>query len=111
MNARVILALTIAVGSLGFARADEKPGPAMDPQAKGFADWQQQLMKRFDADGDGKLSDGEKLAMQQAMTQQGWNLGIQPGGFPGEQQFLKQFDRNGDGKLDQMESMMAQQAF
>jgi hypothetical protein len=115
MNARVTLAVLIAIGSLSFARAQDKagnkPGAAMDPQAKAFGDWQQQMAKMFDANGDGKLSDAEKLAMQQAMAQQGWNLGIAPGGFPGEQQFLKQFDRNGDGKLDQMESMAAQAMF
>ena len=117
MNVRVILAVMIAMGSLGFsglfsfAVAEDKPGPAMDPQAKAFADWQQQLVKQFDTNGDGKLSDAEKLAMQQAMAQHGWNLGMAPGGFPGEQQFLKQFDRNGDGKLDQMEAMAAQAMF
>jgi hypothetical protein len=119
MNVRVTLALMIAVGVSGFAQAEDKPGakPAdkagapMDPQSKAFADLQQQMMKKFDADGDGKLSDAENLAMQQAMAQNGWNLGIAPGGFPGQQQFLKQFDRDGDGKLNQMESMMAQQAF
>jgi len=125
MNARVILALMIAVCGLGVALADDKPGgkpgpgdkpgAAMDPQAQAFGQWQQQMqqqmMKRFDADGDGKLSDGEKLAMQQAMAQNGWNFGMAPGGFPGEQDFLKRFDQDGDGKLDQRESMMAQQAF
>jgi EF hand/EF-hand domain pair len=126
MNARVTLALMIAIGGwscaglLRVAVADDKAAAAktaapMDPQAKAFGDWQQQMqqqmVKKFDADGDGKLSDAEKLAMQQAMAQQGWNFGMAPGGFPGEQEFLKRFDRNGDGKLDQMESMMAQQAF
>jgi hypothetical protein len=45
------------------------------------------------------------------MRQQGWKMGIAPGGFPGADQFNKQFDRDGDGKLSPMEAMMAQQAF
>ena len=48
----------------------------MDPQAKMFAEWQQQMQQMFDMDRDGKLSDQEKLMMQQAMAQHGWNLGI-----------------------------------
>ncbi len=123
MNARVIFAVLIVIGGCAFARAQDKPGanPAdkgaapMDPQAKAFADWQQQMqqqmVKMFDTNGDGKLTGPEQMMAQKFMAQNGINIGMTPGGFPNEQQFLKQFDRNGDGKLDQMESMMAQQAF
>jgi EF hand domain-containing protein len=111
MNCRVLLALMFTVGALDMVSADDKPGPPVDPQAKAFADWQQQMVKMFDADNDGKLSDQEKLIAQEAMRRQGVNVGMAPGGFPGSDQFAKQFDRNGDGKLDQMESMAAQAMF
>jgi len=135
MFAVVILAAAILVGGTGFVSADDKAAAknpqatptnpqsaqnqasapsqpsAQNPQAKAFADWQQQMAKMFDADGDGKLSDQEKLMAQEAMRRQGINIGMAPGGFPGEEQFRKQFDRNGDGQLDQMESMAAQAVF
>lgn len=111
MNVRLALAVMIAMGGATIASADDKPAMPMDPQAKAMQDWQQQLSKMFDADGDGKLSDQEKLMAQEVMRQHGWNVGMMPGGFPGAEQFQKQFDRNGDGKIDQMEAMMAQQMF
>jgi Ca2+-binding EF-hand superfamily protein len=82
-----------------------------DPQAKMFADWQQQFLTKFDANNDGKLSDQEQLAAQQAMAAQGWNLGIPPGGFPGADQFAKQFDLDKDGVLSDREKIMASAAF
>ena len=111
MNCRVVLTLMLGVGLFDFAAAEDKPAGAADPQAKAAADWQQQLVKMFDADNDGKLNDQEKLMAQEAMRRQGMNLGMAPGGFPGSDQFVKQFDRNGDGKLDQMEALAAQAMF
>ena len=83
-------------------RADEpaeKPAPAGEkPAGKsgehkdgpgGFM--REEMMKKFDKDGDGKLSDDERKAMHDAYM-------------------LKRFDKNGDGKLSDEEKATAETA-
>jgi hypothetical protein len=111
MSGRLFLTAIAAGLLLQIAAADDRPAVPMDPQGKAIAQWQQQLTGMFDADKDGKLSDQEKLMMQQAMQQHGWAMPMAPGGFPGSDQFVKQFDLDKDGKLSPQEQMMAQQMF
>jgi hypothetical protein len=92
------------------AHADEKAPQAFDA-GKAWQQMQQQLLRQFDANRDGKLTGQEQLLAQEAMRRQGANLGIPPGGFAGAEQFNKQFDRDGDGKLSQTEKMAAQAAY
>jgi EF hand len=110
MIRRFVLVALIGVAWSLRADADDKPTPAIDP-AKAMAEMQQQFLQHFDVNKNGKLDGPEQLAAQEAMRQQGWNMGIAPGGFPGADQFNKQFDRDGDGKLSPMEMLMAQEAF
>ncbi len=105
-----LFVLVCAIVSVAAHAQDKGPQPGFE-QKKAFEQMQQQMLMQFDADRDGKLSDQEKMAAQEAMRRQGVNMGIPPGGFPGAEQFAKQFDRDGDGKLNQQEAMMAQQAF
>jgi hypothetical protein len=118
-----------ALLSLSAASADDKTPPtktaptqppqpqtlqtqpqAFDP-AKAWTQMQQQMLRQFDANGDGRLSGQEQILAQEAMRRHGINLGIAPSGFPGADQFSKQFDRDGDGKLNPAESMAAQAAY
>jgi hypothetical protein len=110
MNRSIALSLLIAAGWSFAARAQNNPQAGLDPSTM-MAQMQQQFLQQFDVNKNGKLDGPEQLAAQEAMRQQGWTMGIAPGGFPGADQFSKQFDRDGDGKLNQMEAMMAQQAF
>jgi hypothetical protein len=105
-----LFVLSCAIVSASAHAQDKGPPPGFD-QKKAFEQMQQQMLMQFDANRDGKLSDQEKMAAQEAMRRQGVNMGIPPEGFPGAEQFAKQFDRDGDGKLNQQEAMMAQQAF
>ena len=74
---------------------------------------QKQMLERFDANRDGKLSDEERLRAQEFLKRTG-NLtgsGIMPGGFSGADQFAKKFDLDGDGRLSDKEKLAAQAAF
>ena len=107
--------LILSCACMASLRGQDKPPAGFDPSkidpAKAMADMQQQFLKQFDADKDGKLSDQEKLMAQELMRLHGINMGIAPGGFPGSDQFVKQFDIDKDGKLSPQEAFMAQAAF
>lgn len=55
------------------------------------------MMKRYDLNGDGKLDDGERAAMEKDRKL-----------FRAK--MLKKFDKNGDGKLDQTERLAIKEA-
>jgi hypothetical protein len=115
MSRYLLLASLLLCACAATLRAQDKPPAGIDPSqidpAKAMAEMQQQFLKQFDADKDGKLSDQEKLMAQEAMRLHGINMGIAPGGFPGSDQFVKQFDVDKDGKLSPQEAFMAQAAF
>jgi Ca2+-binding EF-hand superfamily protein len=82
------------IGSLSYASGPGAPGGGMD-------NFRQELLKRFDKDGDGKLDATELTEMVKARQQ------MQPNGGPGVAdatrlgaELLKRFDKNGVGKLD-----------
>jgi hypothetical protein len=56
----------------------------------------QEMLKRFDKDGDGKLDDSERAAAKEAMEAR-------------KAERMKKFDSNGDGKLDDEERENARQ--
>jgi len=64
----------------------------------------QELIRRFDKNGDGRLDEEEKAAAHKAMRTEG-------GGYAERQkQMLKRFDKNGDGRLDDAERAEAEKA-
>jgi len=102
--------LTAAFLALPAGAQDEaKPAavPADAPKADRateMAKRREELIKRFDKNGDGKLDEEEKAAAKEAMKMEGGGRG--PGGAEGEKrraELLKRFDKNGDGKLDDEE--------
>jgi Ca2+-binding EF-hand superfamily protein len=65
------------------------------------------VVKEFDKDGDGRLSDDERRAAMKAMRERRMVSSAQgaPAGEPGQNlaAVIKRFDKNGDGKLDEEE--------
>ena len=88
------LALVVLLGTCGFAAAQEKPKRSDRPVA-------QEMLKKFDKDGDGKLSDEERKAMRQEMKAVNEKR---------EAEMLKKFDTDGDGKLSDEEKKARREA-
>jgi len=62
------------------------------------------LLKRFDKDGDGKLSEAEKAEAKKAMEERkGGSRGKGAPSGDREERMLKRFDKDGDGKLSEAE--------
>ena len=69
----------------------------------------EEMMKRFDADGDGQLSEEDRAALREEMGRQD---GGQPGGErPSREEMMKRFDADGDGQLSEEERVALQEAF
>ena len=66
---------------------------------------EEMMLKRFDKDGDGKLSEAEKAEAEKAMAARKGGAG---GNIPAEA--LKRFDKDGDGKLSEAEKAEAQKS-
>ncbi len=91
------------------------PGGGMNPQMM------QQLLQRFDKNGNGQLDPDEQQAARQYVQQMQGGGGQGPGGRPGAgapgggmnpqmmQQLLQRFDKNGNGQLDPDERQAAMQ--
>lgn len=97
-------------------RPEGRPG-ARRPGGPGGEAFREAMLKRFDKDGDGKLSDEEKAT---AMKERGAGrpegkggrgpAGRGPGGPGGFAELMKKFDKDGDGKLSDDEKAAAREA-
>jgi hypothetical protein len=94
----------------GGKRPEGRPG-ARRPGGPGGEAFREAMLKKFDKDCDGKLSDEEKAA---AMKERGAGrpggkgpAGRGPGGFA---ELMKKFDKDGDGKLSDDEKAAARAA-
>ena len=63
----------------------------------------QEVMKKFDKDGDGKLNEEEKAELRKKMAERGAGRRIPP-------LVLEKFDKDGDGKLNEAERALARKA-
>jgi Ca2+-binding EF-hand superfamily protein len=96
------IAIITTIGLTTSAFADEKQ------RRPGAEEFRAQLLKEFDADGDGKLNEGERTkARASASKKRG---GKQGGGRPDRAQMMKKFDKDGDGKLSESERAAARAA-
>lgn len=96
------LALALS-GSVALAQdgGDTNAPPKMKKQKPS----QEEMLKRFDTDGDGQLSEVEKTAMHEAMRGQherGRPDGPR-GNRPDREEIMKRFDADGDGVLSETE--------
>ena len=88
-----ILAATMLAGGLcAYAEKEErkKGGPPEGRPSR------EELLKKFDKDGDGKLNDAERAELRKAMASKGGARRLPP-------QLMKKFDKDGDGKLNEDE--------
>jgi hypothetical protein len=84
---KAITALAILLGTCLIAGAEGKPGKPGKPHPKGPPP---EMLKKFDKDGDGKLSEDERKAMREAIQER-------------HKDKFKEFDKDGDGKLSKEE--------
>tara|TARA_B100001029_G_C15001533_1_gene418385 strand:- start:115 stop:639 length:525 start_codon:yes stop_codon:yes gene_type:complete len=90
----ILASVTLACGLSGMPEREggKKGGPPEGRPSR------EEVMKKFDKDGDGKLSESERAELRKAMANRGG-----PGGRRPPPQLMKQFDKDGDGKLSESE--------
>ena len=93
------LLLVVPARAQNETPAADTPDEAAGRMKKNY----QELIKRHDKNGDGRLDEEEKAAAHAAMRKEG-------GGGQGDRrkQQLKRFDKNGDGQLDNRERAAAE---
>lgn len=89
--------LALTAGSL-LAEDTATPAPAASTETAKHPKAREEMLKRFDANGDGKLDETERAAARAAHPKAGKKA---------EQRLLERFDANKDGKLDETEMAAA----
>ncbi len=98
-----ILIFLSAIGlSIGLYAKPEKDGKK--PGSFEGRPSREEIIKKFDKDGDGKLSDEEKAELRKKMAQRSG------GGRKLPPFLMKKFDKDGDGKLSDEEKAEARKA-
>jgi Ca2+-binding EF-hand superfamily protein len=101
----LLTATLFALPALAQSEKAEEPAsaPAMTQR-------QQDLIQRFDKNGDGRLDEDEKAAAHAEMRREGKGEGERGGRAEMRKKLLKRFDKNGDGKLNEAERAEAEKA-
>jgi len=98
-----ILIFLSAIGlSIGLYAKPEKDGKK--PGSKEGRPSREEIIKKFDKDGDGKLNDEEKAELRKKMAERSG------GGRKLPPFLMKKFDKDGDGKLSDEEKAEARKA-
>ena len=96
LTTRTLLVIATAAISLGVnpsaARAQAKP----QAQRSNY----QELIKRFDRDGDGRLNEQERQLLRQEIQKRSSQGNANR---PSREELIKRYDKNGDGRLDAQE--------
>ena len=107
--------LFLALQSVPVPAQDKVAHSPADPTAAAMGPRLQELVVRFDKDGDGNLDAAEMAALKEAMKQEPDGFLPQPrdesppaGPEAFRRRMLEMFDRNGDGRLDEGERAAAQ---
>ncbi len=87
MNTTRLITLGALIGTCNFAAAQDAPPAAPTPKIRPQREVPADVLKKYDKDGDGKLSPDEVKAMRDAR----------------KAETLKKYDKDGDGKLSDEE--------
>ena len=105
--AGLVLALsgTVAVAHAESESNDsrKKKGQKPDSEMNGQRPDREEILERFDADGDGTLNEAERQAMHDAMPNRRYRAGGPPGHRPSREEIMERFDTDGDGELSESE--------
>jgi len=110
MNTKTtLLALAALLGAGTFAMAEDAPTPPAAPEkggrgaggGRGMREPTPEMIKKYDKDGDGKLSDDEKKAMMEDMKAKREAY---------EKTLIEKYDADKDGKLSPEERKTAMEA-
>ncbi|QTN31297.1 EF-hand domain-containing protein [Akkermansiaceae bacterium] len=95
MKTNTLIVIAASIGLIGTAAAEEgkqRPERKLPPE----------MLKKFDKDGDGKLSEEERAAARAALANRP-DRKLPP-------EMLAKFDKDGDGKLNEEERKAAREA-
>ena len=98
---KVLLSISVLSLATGMIAKPEKGGKK--PGSGEGRPSRQEVMKKFDKDGDGKLNEEEKAELRKKMAERGAGRRIPP-------LVLEKFDKDGDGKLNEDERATARKA-
>ena len=98
---KVLLSISVLSLATGMIAKPEKGGKK--PGSGEGRPSRQEVMKKFDKDGDGKLNQEEKAELRKKMAERGAGRRIPP-------LVLEKFDKDGDGKLSEDERATARKA-
>ena len=98
---KLLLLITFLAAATGIIAEPEKKGKKLG-SSEGRPS-REEVMKKFDKDGDGKLNEEEKAELRKKMAERGAGRKVPP--F-----ILEKFDKDGDGKLNGDERAEARKA-
>ena len=99
---KILLLISSLAFAIGVSAKPEKGGKKGNP-SEGRPS-REEIIKKFDKDGDGKLSDEEKAELRKKMAERSG------GGRKLPPFLMKKFDKDGDGKLSDEEKAEARKA-
>ena len=98
-RAWVVAVLGVGLLAVPAVAEDAKKGPRGNPLENPAL--KEKILKKFDANGDGQLSDEEKEKAKAAFRERVGGKGGPGGpGGPGREELMKKFDANGNGQLE-----------
>jgi Ca2+-binding EF-hand superfamily protein len=98
---KLLLLITFLAATTGMIAKPEKGGKK--PGSDEGRPSREEVMKKFDKDGDGKLNEEEKAELRKQMAERGAGRKVPP--F-----IMEKFDKDGDGKLSEDERAEARKA-
>ena len=107
LNSLILTIFAVFCVSSSFAQNRDKPNRPKGPQVAPAPDRpsREEMLKKFDKDGDGKLNKAEQAALREGLAKLRGQGGRGPGRGDRKPpvQILEKFDKDGDGELNEEE--------